>query len=138
MRKSWLVCALLGTLAWGQAAPSAPSPAQPPQAPADTSASVASDAAVIVEARTEDVPATTNSTNTLLAERRLAAGALPTTIVLDDSLAINASDTLSAHQQVEVEARIVSTAGGPDLSGRSDARGLENRRASVVIAASSP
>jgi hypothetical protein len=47
MRKSWLVCALLGTLAWGQAAPSAPSPAQPPQAPADTSASVASDAAVI-------------------------------------------------------------------------------------------
>jgi len=101
-------------------------------------AHVASDAAVIVEARTEDVPATTNSTNTLLAERRLAAGALPTTIVLDDSLAINASDTLSAHQQVEVEARIVSTAGGPDLSGRSDARGLENRRASVVIAASSP
>jgi hypothetical protein len=47
MRKSWLVCALLGTLAWGQAAPGAPPPAQPAPAPADTSASVAADAAVI-------------------------------------------------------------------------------------------
>ena len=26
MRKSWLMCVLLGTLAWGQAAPSAPRP----------------------------------------------------------------------------------------------------------------
>jgi hypothetical protein len=47
MRKSWLMCVLLGTLAWGQAAPSAPPPPQPAQAPADTSASVAPDAAVI-------------------------------------------------------------------------------------------
>src|ERR1035441_9117366 len=45
MRKSWLMCVLLGTLAWGQAAPSAPP--QPAQAPADTSAPVAPDAAVI-------------------------------------------------------------------------------------------
>jgi hypothetical protein len=60
MRKSWLLCVLLGTLAWGQAAPSAAPPPQPaqtpaaegfkPQAPApapDTSASVPPDAPVI-------------------------------------------------------------------------------------------
>jgi len=60
MRKSWLLCVLLGTLAWGQAAPSAPAPAAPgkvppstmasPQASApapDTSASVPPDAPVI-------------------------------------------------------------------------------------------
>ncbi len=59
MRMSWLVCVLLGTMAWGQAAPGAPSPAQPAQAPmpgvmkastaaaTDTSASVPDDAAVI-------------------------------------------------------------------------------------------
>ena len=48
MRKSWLMCALLGTLAWGQAAPSAAPPPQPGQAPpADTSAAVPADAAVI-------------------------------------------------------------------------------------------
>jgi len=49
MRKSWLLCVLLGTLAWGQAAPGAPppQPGQAPAAPADTSASVPADAAVI-------------------------------------------------------------------------------------------
>ena len=62
MRKSWLLCLLLGTLAWGQAAPSTPPPqpmpAQPAQAPAggepqapapppDTSASVPATAAVL-------------------------------------------------------------------------------------------
>jgi hypothetical protein len=47
MGKSWLMCVLLGTLAWGQAAPSAPPPTQPAQAPADTSAEVPPDAAVI-------------------------------------------------------------------------------------------
>src|SRR5476651_2753283 len=86
-------------------------------------AHVASDAAVIVTARTSDVPASMNPasavvaaapSNTLLAERHLAAGQLPTKIVLDDSLAINAADTLSAHQQVVVEARIVSATGGSD------------------------
>ena len=56
MRKSWLLCVLLGTLAWGQAAPAAPPP-QPgqapaamgakPQAPEDTAAAVPDDAAVI-------------------------------------------------------------------------------------------
>lgn len=58
MRMSWLLCVLLGTLAWGQAAPAAPPP-QPAQAPAgmgarpapampaDTSASVPADAVVI-------------------------------------------------------------------------------------------
>jgi len=51
MRKSWLMCVLLGTLAWGQAAPSAPSkgivgnvrPGEPTpqaaQAPVDNSSS---------------------------------------------------------------------------------------------------
>lgn len=57
MRASWVVlCVLMGTLAWGQAAPAAPPPqaGQPPmarpQAPAaapDTSASVPADAVVI-------------------------------------------------------------------------------------------
>ena len=50
MRKSWLLCVLLGTLAWGQAAQSAPPPpAQAPNqpAPADTSASVPADAPVL-------------------------------------------------------------------------------------------
>ena len=58
MRKSWLVCLFLGTLAWGQAAATppptqaAPAPggapmAQAPAAPPDTSASVPADAAVI-------------------------------------------------------------------------------------------
>ncbi len=48
MRMSWLVCVLLGTLALGQTAPSAPAPAQSAPAPAqDTSASVPDDAVVI-------------------------------------------------------------------------------------------
>jgi PPIC-type PPIASE domain len=55
MRKSWLLCALLGTLAFGQAAPSTAPPPQPGPAqaeneakpPADTSASVPATAAVI-------------------------------------------------------------------------------------------
>ena len=41
MRMRWLVCVLLGTLAWGQAAQNAPPP------PADTSASVPADAPVL-------------------------------------------------------------------------------------------
>jgi len=45
MRKSWLLCVLLGTLAWGQAAPSQPPSAQP--ATPDTAASVPPTAAVI-------------------------------------------------------------------------------------------
>jgi hypothetical protein len=45
MGKSWVLCALLGTLGWGQAAPP-PAPAIPP-APADTSASVPDNAAVL-------------------------------------------------------------------------------------------
>jgi PPIC-type PPIASE domain len=58
MGKSWLMCVLLGTLAWGQAAPGAPPKAagtnlpdnvmpQSPAAQADTSAEVPPDAAVI-------------------------------------------------------------------------------------------
>ena len=55
MRNGWLLCVLLGTLAWGQAAPSAPPPPQPGQAPmasenkppVDASASVPAEAAVL-------------------------------------------------------------------------------------------
>jgi peptidyl-prolyl cis-trans isomerase C len=59
MGKSWTLCVLLGSLAWGQAAPSAAPQTQPPQAPAmnqmrpqvpgaaDTSESVPESAAVI-------------------------------------------------------------------------------------------
>ena len=53
MGKSWLVCVLLGALAWGQVpstappAKAAPVPQTQPAAPADTSASVPADAAVI-------------------------------------------------------------------------------------------
>jgi len=53
MGKSWVMCVLLGTLAWGQAAPATPPApkatlAQPAnQAPADTSASVPEDAPVL-------------------------------------------------------------------------------------------
>jgi len=47
MRKSWLMCVLLGTLAWGQAVPGAPPASQPAQAPVDTSAAVPPEAAVI-------------------------------------------------------------------------------------------
>jgi hypothetical protein len=37
IRKNWLLCVLLGTLAWGQATPNAP-PSQPSQAPAEQEA----------------------------------------------------------------------------------------------------
>lgn len=53
MGKSWLVCVLLGAMAWGQVpsagppAQGAPAPQTPPAAPADTSATVPADAAVI-------------------------------------------------------------------------------------------
>lgn len=58
MSKSWLLCVLLGTLAWGQAAPSVTPPGRanagpvesaaiPPQAAPDMSASVPANAAVI-------------------------------------------------------------------------------------------
>jgi hypothetical protein len=47
MRKSGLMCVLLGTLAWGQAIPGSPAPPQPTQTPADNSAAVPPAAAVI-------------------------------------------------------------------------------------------
>src|ERR1700687_1750420 len=47
MRRSWLMCVLLGTLAWGQAVPGSPAPPQSTQTPADTSAAVPPTAAVI-------------------------------------------------------------------------------------------
>ena len=52
MGKSWLMCVLLGTLAWGQAAPATPPAPRPGQMPAasqapDTSASVPADAPVL-------------------------------------------------------------------------------------------
>jgi len=41
MRKSWLLCVLLGTLAWGQAAPGTAPPTPPAQAPAPATPGVA-------------------------------------------------------------------------------------------------
>ena len=91
----------------------------------------ASDATVIVTARIK------GASNATLAERRLSANELPATIVLDDSFATNPADTLSAYPQVSVEARVVSISAEGDLTGRTDVAGTENRRASLVIAASS-
>ena len=51
MRKSWLVCVLLGTLAWGQARPAAP--AQAPEAENKTEKPAAAPAAEV--AMTADV-----------------------------------------------------------------------------------
>jgi PPIC-type PPIASE domain len=77
MRMSWLLCVLLGTLALGQAAPSAPAPAQSPAPPTegaskpatppDTSASVPEDAVVITVVGVcpaETKPAATKATAT--------------------------------------------------------------------------
>ena len=47
MRKGWLMCVFLGTLAWGQGATTAPQPPQPAKEGPDTSASVSPQAAVI-------------------------------------------------------------------------------------------
>lgn len=47
MGKSWLMCVLLGTMAWGQAVPGAPPSPQPSQAPVDNSAAVPPEAPVI-------------------------------------------------------------------------------------------
>ena len=47
MRTWWLMCVLLGTMAWGQAAPGTPPPPQPAEAPVDNSAAVPPEAAVI-------------------------------------------------------------------------------------------
>src|ERR1700741_4170381 len=62
MRMSWLVCVFVGTLAWGQAAQSAP-PAQPAPVPADTSASVPNDAAVLTITGVCESPAVSNSSD---------------------------------------------------------------------------
>lgn len=81
MRTSWLLCVLMGALAWGQAAPAAPPPqsaqapegmeAKPP-APADTSASVPADAAVIT---VEGVCPAQTTNATPAAGKTAAAGA---------------------------------------------------------------
>lgn len=88
MRKSWLLCVLLGTLAWGQAAPATPPPApmqapaageqkeaneHKPAVPADTSASVPDNAPVIT---VEGVcPATTAAPAKAAGASGAAAGA---------------------------------------------------------------
>ena len=78
MRMSWLMCVLLGTMAWGQAVPGAPSPTAPAQAPADTSASVPPDAAVITvkgvcAAQARTVPAKGTASKSATAEKDSAA-----------------------------------------------------------------
>src|SRR6266568_471693 len=78
MRKSWLMCVLLGTLAWGQAAPSAPPPPQAAQTPpADTSAAVPSDAAVITVIGVCSTPPKTASTKAATAKTGAAAAKTP-------------------------------------------------------------
>ena len=100
-------------------------------------ASLASDAVAIATARTKDATSSTGTANAapiLLAERHLFASELLATIVLDDSLAINPADTLSVYQRV-AEARIVSTSRENNVRGRSDAKGMQSRHVSVVVAA---
>src|SRR5437588_463298 len=79
MRKSWLMCVLLGTLAWGQAAPSAPPPPQTPPAapPADTSAAVPADAAVITVIGVCSTPPKTASATGTAAKTGTAAAKTP-------------------------------------------------------------
>lgn len=57
MRKNWLLCVLLGTLAWGQATPSAPAPSQPAQAPAEQEAKPQPSAPPAAEDKSASVPA---------------------------------------------------------------------------------
>ena len=83
MRKSWLLCVLLGTLAWGQAAPSAPPVHQPapgmpgmaqaPAAPADTSASVPDTAAVLTITGVCPAPPKTATAKSATATKSAAA-----------------------------------------------------------------
>jgi hypothetical protein len=78
MRKSWLMCVLLGTLAWGQAAPNAPPPPQAAQAPpADTSAAVPSDAAVITVIGVCSTPPKTAAAKTGAAAAKTPAAKTP-------------------------------------------------------------
>ena len=77
MRKRWLMCVWLGTLAWGQAAAPGMPPAQQPSA-ADTSASVAPGAAVITivgvcPARATTAPAKGTAAKPATAEKTPAA-----------------------------------------------------------------
>jgi peptidyl-prolyl cis-trans isomerase C len=73
MGKSWLMCVLLGALAWGQAAPGAPPAAQP--APADTSAAVPPDAAVITVIGVCPTPAKATAAKTTAAKPAASAKA---------------------------------------------------------------
>jgi hypothetical protein len=82
MRKSWLMCVLLGTLAWGQAAQSAPPP-QAAQAPVDTSASVPPDATVLTvigvcpESQSAPAPADCKTIITKAEFEKLAGALVP-------------------------------------------------------------
>jgi cytochrome c-type biogenesis protein CcmH len=89
---------------------------------------VAPDAMIVVTARAGGA---SDVSGEVLAERRLAARELPTTIVLDDTLAPRPDAALSAFPNVTVEARIENTA----ASGNMDVMPAnENRSATVVIA----
>lgn len=80
MRKRWLMCVLLGTLGWGQAAPTAaPAPTQkPPAPPQDTAATVPPTAAVITingvcSAAPKAAPATGTAAKSATAAKTSAA-----------------------------------------------------------------
>ncbi|MFZ0733157.1 MAG: peptidyl-prolyl cis-trans isomerase [Candidatus Sulfotelmatobacter sp.] len=106
MRKSWLLCVLLGTLAWGQAAPSSPAPMRPTP-PEDASASVPPTAAVITvigvcpaQGRTAAAKTTAGKTATKAGAAKTPAGDCKTVITkaefekLADALAPNVTPQL--------------------------------------------
>ena len=118
MRKSWLLCVLLGTLAWGQAAPSAP-PSRPaetpaeeeakPQAPADKSASVPMTAAVItINGVCEPKPAAKGTTaKPATAAKTPAAGADCKTVITREQfekLANNLAPNITPQQKKQLAA----------------------------------
>jgi hypothetical protein len=133
MGKSWLMCVLLGTLAWGQAAPGAPPAPQPAQAPADTSAEVPPDAAVITvigacPAQSQQAPADDCKTvitkaqfeelakalvpNVTPQQKKQLAGVLPRLIGMSSEARKNGLDkTAQFEQTVEYDKmRILATA----------------------------
>lgn len=140
MRKSWLLCVFLGTLARGQAAPppqSAPEPGANPmnmQAPADTSASVPSDAAVITingvcppapkAASAKGTPATTsNATKTAAASKSAADCKTVITKAQFEQLANNLAPNITPQmkkQLATVLPRLIA------MSNEAKKEGLEN------------
>jgi cytochrome c-type biogenesis protein CcmH len=73
-----------------------------------------------------------------IAMDRLAVSELPATIILDDSMAMDPEQPLSAYQDVMVEARVAASADTPpapgDPVGRAEVADSSSRHADIVIA----